>query len=448
MDREKRSRLGFRLVGVSLLGLVLAFGVFYLVYGVLVPRVLASERVTACLRDRERERVALYQEKVREQGMTIQDVLGDQSAAIAGAEPDVYTIVMGFPEELGEELEETVSYSSMQLEVPEDAPPAVLGGSYAFPLDLYRLECADGELYIALSPNTLWLESLGRIAALVLALTGFCAVVVPYIWRLLGRIADLSRETEVLMGGDLDHSIRAPGGDELSRLGENVERLRLSVVERIEREREAVGANSRLITGISHDLRTPLTKLMGYLEILNSRRYQTEAQRDTFLRLAAEKAEQIKSMTDQLFASAQVECCGETLAAPPERVDGAALLGQILSELCGDLQREGFPAAEPPDFREPFSLYLRTEDVLRVFDNLFTNLCRYADRAAPVTLRVEQSPGAVTVYLENRVAPVPERRDSHGVGLPTARELMERWGGRLETERAGDVYRCALTFAL
>lgn len=150
-------------------------------------------------------------------------------------------------------------------------------------------------------------------------------------------------------------------------------------------------------------------------------------------------------MTDQLFAGAQVESRKEPLAAPPEPVDGPALLGQILSEQCGDLQREGF-AIRPPVFDRPFGLYLRTEDVLRVFDNLFSNLRKYADRSAPVDLWIEEGGGTVRLHVENRVSPAPDRRDSHGVGLPAMAALMERGGGTLETEERDGVYRCVLTF--
>ena len=137
----------------------------------------------------------------------------------------------------------------------------------------------------------------------------------------------------------------------------------------------------------------------------------------------------------------------EALAREPELVDGAQLLGQILSEVCGDLQREGFQAPQPV-FTEPFRLYLRPEDAVRVFDNLFSNLCKYGDPASPVTFSVERGPGTVTVAAENRVRPDPDRRDSHGVGLPTMSELMERCGGRLETERRGETFRTAAVFAV
>lgn len=426
MDRRV-SRLGLKLVGASLLALALALAVYCLVSGYGAAWLLRSEWFTALLRERQETSVQAYQAYVIESGMSVRQVLEEPGWEGADPSTTIYSVVVGDWEEEG-----AVAVSMSQMSTD---------GSVSIYME--PLRCADGELYLTAAPNWAWLEGLVRIAALVLAAAVFCAVVVPYILHLLRRIEALSRETGALMAGDLSHSIRAPGRDELSRLGADIERLRLSVLERLEGEREAVGATGRLITGLSHDLRTPLTKLMGYLEIL--RRCQSGEEREKYLRLAAEKAEQIKGMTDQLFDRAQVPDSREALAREPELVDGAQLLGQILSEVCGDLQREGFQAPQPV-FTEPFRLYLRPEDAVRVFDNLFSNLCKYGDPASPVTFSVERGPGTVTVAAENRVRPDPDRRDSHGVGLPAMAALMERGGGALETEERDGVYRCVLTF--
>jgi signal transduction histidine kinase len=428
LDRRV-SRLGLKLVGASLLALALALAVYCLVSGYGAAWLLRSEWFTALLRERQVTSVQAYQAYVIESGMSVRQVLEEPGWEGADPSTTIYSVVVGDWEEEG-----AVAVSMSQMSTD---------GSVSIYME--PLRCADGELYLTAAPNWAWLEGLVRIAALVLAAAVFCAVVVPYILHLLRRIEALSRETGALMAGDLSHSIRAPGRDELSRLGADIERLRLSVLERLEGEREAVGATGRLITGLSHDLRTPLTKLMGYLEIL--RRCQSGEEREKYLRLAAEKAEQIKGMTDQLFDRAQVPDSREALAREPELVDGAQLLGQILSEVCGDLQREGFQAPQPV-FTEPFRLYLRPEDAVRVFDNLFSNLCKYGDPASPVTFSVERGPGTVTVAAENRVRPDPDRRDSHGVGLPTMSELMERCGGRLETERRGETFRTAAVFAV
>ena len=280
---------------------------------------------------------------------------------------------------------------------------------------------------------------------LLLALLIFCAVMIPGIVRLVRRIGALSREAGFLMAGDLDHAIRVKGRDELSALGEDIERLRLSVLARLEGEREAVGANARLITSLSHDIRTPLTKLTGYLDILTYQKYQGQPEHDEYLRLASEKAAQLKALTDQLFASAQVAAPASGLEQPPEAVDGGALLGQLLTEQCDDLRREGF-TIQPPVFDRKFTLCLRTEDAVRVFDNLYSNFRKYADPASPIEITWRDAPERVTLRFRSRALPAPDRADSHGLGVPTMRELMERSGGALEVSLEGEFYQSMLTF--
>ena len=453
MSKKGRfSRLGMKLVGVSVLGLALAFAVFYLTENTVTPALLNSEWFTTVWQSRDEAAIRDYQEYVTEHGLTVQEVLESQDGEISAG---LYTIMIGAPPVQitpapsessaagASAVDDTVSYSFtwMGLTGVETAAP----NSVEFVMELYQIQCADGTVYLSAMPADLRYEGVGRVVGLLLALAGFCAVVVPYIVRLLRRLGALSHETGILMSGDLDHRIRVQGRDELSGLGEDIERLRRSVLERIQGEREAVAANSRLITSLSHDLRTPLTKLTGYLDILAYHKYRTAEERDRFLRLAAEKAEQIKTLTDQMFASARVDAPQVPLEQPPEAVDGAALLGQLLEEQCGDLRREGFDVREPVFDRE-FRLYLRTADAVRIFDNLFSNLRKYADSAVPIRIQAEDGPETAALRVTNRVRPVPDRTDSHGVGVPIMRELLERAGGTLEVSLRDGGYESVLTF--
>lgn len=455
MDRTSRfSRLGTKLVGVSVLGLALAFVIFYLVDSVVMPWLLYSDRFAPFWQKRSENLIREYQEYVTGSGLTVQQAMEDREGRLNAIGDGSYVILTEaltsaeVPEEGDFPFRSTgsddVSYG-VTWTVPQDYSGEISFGSMEFVMELHQIRCADGVIYVSTSPSAQGIGDLGRIAGLLLSLAGFCAVVVPYIVRTLGRIGALSRETGVLMDGDLEHAICVRGRDEISGLGEDIERLRRSVLARLEGEREAVGANSRLITSLSHDIRTPLTKLTGYLDILTYKKYQTQAEHDEFLRLASEKAGQLKTLTDQLFAGAQVGAPASALERPPEAVDGTALLGQILSEQCDDLHREGFHI-QLPVFEREFTLYLRTEDAVRVFDNLFGNLRKYADPAYPISIWLSDGPETVTLSVENRVRSAPDRTDSHGLGIPTMRELMERSGGSLDISEENGLYRSRLAF--
>ena len=453
MDRKRRfSRLGIKLVGVSVLGLALAFAVFWLADGIITPWLLYSERFAPFWQKRTEDAVAAYQAYVTENDLTVRQVIEDRESRLDAMGNGIYAVMTSpmssveIPEDESFHLADSddVSYG-VTWAAPADCSGTNAFGSMEFVMELHQIQCADGMILVSTAPSAQGYEGLGRVAGLLLALIGFCAVVVPYIVRLLRRISELSREAGVLMTGDLEHAIAVKGRDELSGLGEDIERLRRSVLARLEGEQEAVRANSRLITSLSHDLRTPLTKLRGYLDILIYEKYRSREEHDDFLRQASEKAAQLKALTDQLFSSACVAAPEAGLEQPPEAVDGAALLGQLLSEQCEDLRREGFDV-QPPVFGSAFTLYLRTEDAVRIFDNLFSNLKKYADPTFPVSVRVTEEPESVTLTVENRPLPAPDRGDSHGLGLPTMETLMARSGGALEISEEKRVYRSALTF--
>ena len=300
------------------------------------------------------------------------------------------------------------------------------------------IACADGLLYAYPMPNYFYYDGACRLLSLLCAALCFFVILMPYTALLIRRITRLSRDMEVLAGGDLSYQVVSRGRDELAELGRSIEEMRLAVLEQMARENQAIRANSTLITSLSHDLRTPLTKLMGYLDILQHGKFRDEGERAEYLRRAADKALQMRALSDEMFRHFQVR----EEPAPEEgreAVDGPVFLGQLLAEQCFDLADAGF-ALEPPVPDGDYRLYIRTEDICRVFDNLFSNLKKYADPAAPIRLAVREEGELVAVELANRPGKI-RRSDSRGIGLPTVRALLERNGGRIEITRQGEEYR-------
>ena len=129
--------------------------------------------------------------------------------------------------------------------------------------------------------------------------------------------------------------------DELSQLAEEVDAMRHSVIARMSGERKAWETNSELITAISHDIRTPMTALIGYLDLLNEDNFRDPERSARFASSAYQKAMELKDLTDELFryflvfGRAQVEMNREEL-------DGRLLLEQLLGEAQFDLSETGF----------------------------------------------------------------------------------------------------------
>lgn len=404
MSSRVRSRLGLKFTSVAALALVLAFAVYLLLYEGVIWWLLNSANLK--WKDAGARAVESFQEYVTERGLTTDEAVRD--------------------------VNWESQYRSMYLyltPIPDDSIPETIE-----PLIIF---CSDGELLAYPYPSIAHYDSLGQLAALLISAVCFFAILTPYTYRIIRRITDLSREMEVLTGGNLSYHIESRGKDEIAELGQNLEQMRLSVLSQMTREAEAVSANRKLVTSLSHDLRTPLAKLTGYLEILRYRKYRDRAEAERYLKNAAENAEQLKRLSDELFRSFQVQECAP-LAEEEKSAYGAILLSQLLGELCFDLQGAGLDA-QPPEIAYDFTLMIPTLDLKRVFDNLFSNIRKYADHTKPVTVSVSALKGEVCVTLVNSIG-LRSSTDSCGIGLPTVRALLARNGGRLETEEADEQY--------
>ena len=406
------SRLGLKFVAVAAVALAAALALQILLYDAALPRFFRSAWFEAHWYDRYGDAAADFQRHVDARGLTMQEALRDTAWTRQHPQVELY------------------------LEVPEALDTDLLA-SYGG----RAIACADGTLYAYPMPNYFYYDGACRILSLLCAGLCFFLIVVPYTVLLIRRITRLSRDMQVLAGGDLEYRVVSKGHDELADLGRSIEEMRLAVLEQMARETGAIRANSQLITSLSHDLRTPLTKLMGYLEILRLGTCRDEAERAVYLQKAWDKALQMRALSDEMFRHFQVEAAPAPEAAR-EVVSGPVFLGQLLAELCFDLSDAGFQA-EPPVVEGEYRLSVRTEDICRVFDNLFANLKKYADPACPIRLSVREEAGRVAVILENRIARTP-RLDSRGIGLPTVRALLERNGGQMEISHCAEAYRTTI----
>lgn len=306
------------------------------------------------------------------------------------------------------------------------------------------INCRDGNIYVYVYPSGYY-ENVGKVIAMGCAAVGFFSVLIPFFLHIIHRILQLSGEMEILAGGELSYRIVSVGRDELSELGQSIEGMRCSVLEQMERENRAVLANSRLITSLSHDLRTPLTKLMGYLEIMKYEKYKNEAERELYLQKAIDKACQMQVLSDEMFRHFQVRQSADGVPEW-EVVSGPVLLSQLLSDECYDLEKEGFETRLPA-IGGSYQLLVKVEDVRRIFDNIFSNLRKYADFRQPILFEVEEAEEEAVIIIKNHIR-TQKANDSCGIGIPTIRSLLSSNNGRLETQAQGKVFCMKVCFRM
>lgn len=119
-------------------------------------------------------------------------------------------------------------------------------------------------------------------------------------------IRKLSQEIKILEGGDLSYPITIIGKDELAQLAEGLDSMRQSFLRQTEQEKQLTFANQRMITEMFHDLRTPLTSIMLYTEILLKNKCENDEQKVSYIQKIDRKARRMKQLSDHLFEYALI----------------------------------------------------------------------------------------------------------------------------------------------
>ena len=305
----------------------------------------------------------------------------------------------------------------------------------------YTFTFADGTASVLLMPfyeyrYYQWADRISVICGFLLFITVFLHL----IQKKTSYIELLKKELQILEGGQMEYAVSVRGSDELGELAEGINRMRISILEREQKEAEARQANQELVTAMSHDLRSPLTSLLGYLELLDEEETEDAAQQKHFIATSRKKAMQIKEMSDRLFEYFLVY--GEEKPAM-EPVDGSALFQQTVGESAFALEGRGFTV----DFQmeEMDGIYYVSVDLFRrVVDNLFSNLTKYAAREYPVTIACVQTKGGARLTIHNRKRTDGALVESSGIGLKTCRKIMKEHEGSFDTTEDEDGFTATL----
>lgn len=311
---------------------------------------------------------------------------------------------------------------------------------------VYTLNFSDGEITALLYYNGFdACYSTGCDLLLIICLASFPLF---FLWGSRGivkYIVQLSEEIQAMEGGDLDHPITVQGSDELTTLASSLDSMRLTLRQQHEDEAAAAAKVKNLITEMSHDLRTPLTTLLLYTEILRHRKYETTAQAEDYLAKIDTKARQLKQLSDNLFEYALVTRDTVAVLDPPARF--SQIFEEPLTEMVGELQERGFACALELG-EEDDTLTVKEQYVRRILDNITSNLLKYADPAQDISVRFVKENGKAGLAFENAVLPGQHRTDSTKVGLTSIETMMEKMHAECRIEQSGERFCITLLFPI
>ena len=282
-----------------------------------------------------------------------------------------------------------------------------------------------------------------QIGSIAMACLIFAMFMLIYNRRITRAIVEISEEVRQIGGGNLQLQLTATGDDELARLTESVESMRKSILKKTADQQQALKQNQDLISAMSHDIRNPLTALLGYLDLAQSGQYHSPEEYRGYVAAAYSRAIQLKKLTDELFRYSLVFGVQE-LPIKKEPYEASALLDQMLGEELVLLEQKGFTlrrAVQPVSG----SILVDVTYLKRVFDNLADNICKYADPKKPVHIVVAQEVGSLTICEANTALKDPGKVESNRIGLRICEKIMRQMGGTFAHQQTGDTFTVTLT---
>lgn len=302
-------------------------------------------------------------------------------------------------------------------------------------------------------------RSSGSIGSLLMII--ILIIILSFITRpKLKYIKEICNALNKMARGDLKYRIKEKGKDELQLIAFNVNNMAKELERKIENERNIEKAKQDLITNVAHDLRTPLTNIIGYIEIVREGSYKNENELLKYINIISNKAEGLRKLTNDLFMYTKLSSGSVNLSINEFSIN--ELIKQLIDEYI-DLFESNDLKIKEDLISESVLINGDADKIARIFDNLFTNAIKYSIKPSDINLRLTKKGENVIVSISNHCDNLEEEdinnlferfymadksrsdnKNSSGLGLAISRTIAELHHGKLTGEYKNGV----ITFVL
>lgn len=272
---------------------------------------------------------------------------------------------------------------------------------------------------------------------------------VKYIKYISHQVAEITSE-------ELGLTLKVRGNDELAELCKSINLMSLQLKAKFEHEREIENTKTELITNVSHDLRTPLTAIIGYLDILKSEKYKSKEEEKEYISSTYNLSIKLKKLIDELFEYTKLS--SSDIALELTEAD----LGSILNQMLGEYT----PVFEAKDLRiitdidEKIPVKIDIEKIVRVFDNILSNAEKYSIKPSDIIVKAKNMSGYAQISVSNKGSHIEQDKldkmfekfyrvdisrssniEGSGLGLAISKKIIELHNGQIWAESDGNMVR-------
>lgn len=282
---------------------------------------------------------------------------------------------------------------------------------------------------------------------------------IPTVMVLINRLGYYNQiivKMNELAAGKHGEDLPVLGDSELSTLAGNINLLKQGVIHSQSEQAKSERLKTELITNVSHDLRTPLTSIITYTELLKAEELSNE-EKDAYLEIIDRKSKRLKVLIDDLFEISKM--ASGSMELKEERVDLNQLLQQALAEY--DISETGLQfRVTKPD--HPVYALVDGQKMWRVFENLIGNVLKYSLENTRVYISITTEKGMASITFKNvskyelsanadelferfKRGDTSRHTEGTGLGLAIVKSIIDLHRGSLRIETDGDLFKVVIS---